>query len=122
MYIIQKNTLQLVTTCFNDFIIAIAELPVNILSSPSIPFGGVYQVGSSISLTCQPQGGYPPLVYTWNSTCNGLCFVLGETTNFVRKNPLHSIDSGNHTCSVTDNDDHTGSATVKITLSGTEYV
>ena len=43
-------------------------------------------------------------------------------TNLVGRNALHSIDSGNHTCSVTDYTGRVGSATVQIVLSGMRVV
>lgn len=98
--------------------VAVAELPVSIVSSPPIPDNGVYQVGYSVSLTCQAQGGHLPLVYSWNSTCNGLCFAPGEATPSIGRNAIHSIDSGNHTCSVTDYSGRTGNTTVQISVSG----
>jgi hypothetical protein len=100
---------------------AVVELPVTIVSSPLAADGGVYAVGSSLDLTCRVQGGYPPLSYSWNSTCSGLCFVLGETVNSVRKEVLHSIDAGNHTCSVVDYTGRTGNTTIQIALSGIDH-
>ncbi len=44
--------------------------------------------------------------------------MLGETSNFITRNALHSIDSGNHTCSVTDYTGRTGNATVQVVLTG----
>lgn len=105
------------------FILAdVRELPVSVISNPPTPGNGVYQVGSSVSLTCQVRGGYPPLVYSWNSTCDGLCFVPGETAAVIGTNALHSIDSGNHTCSVMDYTGQTGNAVVQITLSGIDLM
>lgn len=96
-----------------------SALPVNIVPNPPLPDSGVYPVGSSIDLTCQVQGGYPPLMYTWNSTCTGgFCFVVGETTGMIRQSALHSIDSGSHTCSVTDYTGQTGNSTVQFNLTG----
>lgn len=96
----------------------VEELPVTIVPTPSIPDSGTYQIGSSLILTCQAQGGHLPLTYSWNSSCDGLCFILGETTTLVRKSALHSTDSGNHTCSVTDYAGQTGAAAMELTLSG----
>ena len=93
-------------------------LSVSIGESPSISDGGTYPIGSSLVLSCQTQGGYSPLSYSWNSTCSGVCFVLGETSSTIRQNVLHSIDAGTHTCSVTDYIGHTGSNTIQIRLSG----
>ena len=98
--------------------IAVEVLPVTIVPSPPLPGNGEYQVGSSLNLACQIHGGHSPFTFTWNSTCSGLCFVVGETTDSIGKNPLHSIDSGNHTCSVTDYTGRSGDAGVQINLSG----
>lgn len=98
--------------------IVVMALPVSIIPSPPTPEAGAYQAGSSITLTCQVQGGYAPLTYSWNSTCDGVCFALGETTNSISKAALHSVDTGNYTCTVTDYTGRTGSATIQISLSG----
>lgn len=95
-----------------------AELPVTITSNPAHPENGVYQVGSSLSLTCMAQGGHSPLTYSWNATCDGACFTLGKKTSSIGRDALHSTDGGNHTCMVTDYAGQSGSATVEIALSG----
>lgn len=96
----------------------VTELPVSIVATPSVFNSGTYQVGSSLGLSCQAQGAYPPLHYSWNSTCESPCFVSMQTTSFIRKNALHSVDSGNHTCSVLDYVGRTGDATVQLLVSG----
>ena len=93
-------------------------LPVNIVASPSVPASGVYPVGTPLTLTCQAQGGNPPLTYNWTSSCGGLCFVLRETSDVVRQGALHSIDAGSHTCSATDYTGQTGNATLAISVTG----
>lgn len=98
--------------------VVVPRLPVTILASPGLPESGAYQAGSSLTLTCQAQGGHAPITYNWNSSCIGLCFVLGETVSTVTKNPLHSIDSGSHTCSVTDYTGRSGNNTAPIAVSG----
>jgi len=94
-------------------------LTVNITPNPSTPNGERYQVGSSLDLMCQALGGYSPFSYSWNSTCTGQCFVFGAITSTIRRNVLHSVDAGAHTCSVTDYIGHTGSDTIQIRLTGT---
>lgn len=89
---------------------------MNISSSP-VGEAGVYQAGSSVTLTCQAYGGSPPLTYVWNSTC-GNCFVLEEMTQSVTRSALHSRDSGIHTCSVVDYVGHSGLAIIQMTVSG----
>lgn len=98
--------------------VVVAELPVTIVSRPAHPDSRVYQVGSSLTLMCMAQGGHLPLTYSWNTTCDGDCFTLGKKTDSVGRSALRSIDSGNHTCVVTDYAGQTGSATVEITVSG----
>ena len=95
----------------------VVPMQVNISSNP-VTITGVYQAGSSVTLTCQAYGGYPPLTYNWNSTCDGNCFVLDEGTQSVQDSSLHSGDGGVHTCSVTDYVGCTGSATIQMTVSG----
>ena len=95
----------------------VVPMQVNISSNP-VTTTGVYQAGSSVTLTCQAYGGYPPLTYNWNSTCDGNCFVLNEETQSVQDSSLHSGDGGVHTCSVTDYVGCTGSATIQMTVSG----
>jgi len=46
------------------------------------------------------------------------CFVQGQTENTIEKNILHSVDSGNHTCTVTDDVGNTGSATYEVRVTG----
>lgn len=96
----------------------VSRLPITVVASAEQHESGAYQVGSSLTLTCQAQGGHAPVTYNWNSTCVGLCFVLQETVNNITKNALHSIDSGNHTCSATDYTGQSGSNTIPITVSG----
>lgn len=93
-----------------------AVLQVNISSSP-VGETGVYQAGSSVTLTCQAYGGSLPLTYVWNSTC-GNCFVLEEAAQSTTRSPLHSRDSGTHTCSVVDYVGHSGFAMIQMSVSG----
>ena len=96
----------------------VPRLPVTVVANTGQPASGAYQVGSSLTLTCQAQGGHAPITYNWNSTCMGLCFVLQETVNTITKNALHSIDGGSHTCSATDFAGRSGSDSISITVSG----
>ena len=53
------------------------------------------------------------------STCSGDCFVLQQSSQeIVMRDVLHSVDSGNHTCSVVDDVGNTGSTTVEVLVSG----
>lgn len=103
--------------CITYTYVAQAVLQVNISSNP-VTETGVYLAGSSLILTCQANGMYLPLTYRWNSTCEGDCFALEETTPSVQDSALHSGDGGVHTCSVTDYVGHQGMATFQMTVSG----
>ena len=83
------------------------------------PPGTVQQAASSLNLTCSASGTLTlPLSYQWTSTCTGNCFVLQGTSQTLVQPSLHSIDSGNHTCRVTDDLGNTGTATVEVTVNG----
>ena len=79
----------------------------------------MYEPGSTVILNCTSANGFPPLEYQWTSTCTGSCFVLAQASDgVVSTNLLHSIDSGNHTCMITDNAAKTGNATFEIRVEG----
>ena len=83
------------------------------------PAGITQQASSSVNLTCTVSGmSSPPLSYQWTSTCSGDCFVLEGDTEALAESSLHSTDSGNHTCVVTDSLGNTGTATAEIVVSG----
>ncbi len=95
------------------------SLDVSITVSPP---GVVHQASSSLNLTCGVSGqSNTQLSYQWSSTCMGNCFVLGARVSNLMQTALHSIDSGNHTCSVTDAFGNRGMATVEIITSGKLY-
>ena len=78
-----------------------------------------YDLGSMVALNCSADGRFGPVVTTWTSTCTGSCFVLAQSSQgLVRRDVLHAVDSGNHTCSVVDDVGNTGSATVEVQVSG----
>ena len=92
------------------------SLDVSIIVSPP---GVVHQASSSLNLTCSvSEQSNTQLSYQWMSTCTGNCFVLGGRVSNLMQTALHSIDSGNHTCSVTDVFGNRGMATVGIVVSG----
>ena len=92
------------------------SLDVQILVDPP---GIQHQASSSLNLTCTVSGlSNAPLTYLWTSTCDGNCFVLGSEDSTPFSNALHSIDSGNHTCTVTDALGNTGTAITEITVQG----
>ena len=81
--------------------------------------GPIYTPGSMVQLTCSAGGGFGPLVTNWTSTCTGSCFVLQQSTqDSIMTDILHSVDGGNHTCTVHDDVGNSGSATIEIIVSG----
>ena len=77
-----------------------------------------YRAGSSITLTCRVEGVTDGLTYSWSSTCTHDCFVRGMTTQNVTRHGLHSLDSGTHTCNVSDALGHRGNATIVMNVTG----
>ena len=91
-------------------------LDVAVISSLS----GVEQnVAESLTLTCQAEGGTGIYSYQWSSDCTGDCFVTSQDTQTIAQDALHSTDSGNHTCTVTDSAGNAGSVTIQIQTGGT---
>ena len=81
--------------------------------------GPIYIPGSTLLLNCSADGRFGPVITTWTSTCTGSCFVLQESAQeLIMKDVLHSVDSGNHTCTVVDDVGNTGNATVEVLVSG----
>jgi len=80
--------------------------------------GSDYPPGSALVLNCSVSNPIGPETYLWSSTCMGNCFVQGQTESTIEKNILHSVDSGNHTCTVTDDVGNTGSATYEVHVTG----
>ena len=77
-----------------------------------------YRAASEVTLSCVVTGGFS-VSYQWTSTCSD-CFVRG-TESFVATPflyPLRSIDSGNHTCTATDNRGWTASDTIEMRVVG----
>ena len=48
--------------------------------------------------------------------------MLGETVGTVTTSALHSVDSGSHTCSVTDYAGRSGNDTVTISITGEKLI
>lgn len=81
--------------------------------------GTEYIPGSSVQLHCLADSRFAPVVTTWNSTCNGNCFVLQQTfQEVIMTDVLHSTDSGNHSCMVVDDVGNTGHATIEMHIVG----
>ena len=84
---------------------------------------GTSQVGTPYQLACQtgssPTPSISPVVYEWTSTCSGECFVLrqpGAAT--VSTQYFKAVDSGIHTCTVTDSVGNQGSTSVNVSATG----
>ena len=89
----------------------------------TIETNGTSQVGTSLQLTCQvgntPTPPIGAVVYEWTSTCSGGCFVIGQSrAATVGTHYLKAVDSGTHTCTVTDSVGNRGSASVSIATTG----
>ncbi len=81
--------------------------------------GPEYPPGASVAFSCIATGAVGSVTYQWSSTCSADCFVISESTSsVVSKDILHSVDSGNHTCTVTDSVGNTGSATIEVRVKG----
>ena len=105
--------------CFIFFISAAVPLSVSIIGSPDPHINSVYEAGTSVRLECSTNldGGY--YSYQWSSTCTGNCFILQQSTRpIVETDGLHAVDSGSHTCTVTDDIGNTANATVTLSVSG----
>jgi hypothetical protein len=82
------------------------------------------QVGTHHVLACQaglnPTSPIGAVTYEWTSTCSaGDCFILSQSTAAtVSTQYLKAVDSGTHTCTITDSVGNQGSASVEISTSG----
>ena len=89
------------------------------MSITGSPPGVIHQAAASLNLTCASSGrSDSQLTYQWTSTCTGNCFVLGSRTQTVMQPALHSVDSGNHTCTVTDSLGNQGMETIQTVVVG----
>lgn len=86
-------------------------------SLPSPPF---YRPASSVKFVCLVYGATRPVQYHWTSTATA--FVQQQTSWTVTINNMDVSDVGIYTCSVTDSDGDTVSATTTIQLSGEKTV
>ena len=59
-----------------------------------------------------------PLAYQWSSNCSGDCFITNEISPTLSQSALRSVDSGEHTCLVTDTAGNTGFSTIQFTVTG----
>ena len=89
----------------------------------TIQTNGTSQVGTQHSLSCRvglsPTPPIGAMTYEWTSTCSGDCFTLNQSTAAtVNTQYLKAVDSGTHTCTVTDSVGNQGSASVEISTAG----
>ena len=90
------------------------NLNVNVTSSDTM-----YYVATSLTLTCQVGlEAVEPVSYQWSSSCSGQCSVDGQTSDVVAISLLRSIDSGIHTCIVTDSVGNTGNGSLQFNVTG----
>ena len=102
------------------FFLSLSAFPIPVTITASTGQSPVYTPGSSVQFMCSASGQFGPVVTTWTSTCSGSCFVLQQSAQqSIRKDILHAVDSGNHTCSVEDDVGNTGSSTIELLVSGT---
>ena len=72
-----------------------------------------YRAASSVTLTCQVERVTQTVSYDWTTTLS----LFNEST--LRRDILHSDDTGNHTCTVTDRSSGlTGRATIEMNIVG----
>ena len=78
-----------------------------------------YHIATSVTLTCRVSlEAVQPVSYQWSSSCSGECSVAGQTDDTVTISLLRSIDSGTHTCTVTDNVGNTGNGSINFNVTG----
>ena len=92
-----------------------SEAPPDFVGDPND-----YRAASMLLLICQAEGETGSETYEWTSTCTG-CFINSWTfqNQVVGRATLQSVDSDNHTYTVTNSDGgEMGSATIKINVVG----
>ena len=78
-----------------------------------------YQAATPVTLMCVVEtGATEPVTYQWSSSCSGDCFVTNQISATIIQSALRSIDSGEHTCLVTDSAGNTGVSTTQFTVTG----
>ena len=79
----------------------------------------IYHVATSVTLICQVGlEAVQPVTYRWSSSCSGQCSVAGQMDDTVTISLLRSIDSGTHTCTVTDNVGNIGNGSLHFNVTG----
>lgn len=90
----------------------------------SIQLNGTGHVGTPHQLLCQIDTAgstvpYGSLTYQWTSTCSRECFILTQSTvASVSTQYIKAVDSGTHTCTVTDSVGNRGNTSVRISTTG----
>ena len=79
-----------------------------------------YQVATSATLTCHVGSeAVQPVSYQWSSSCSGQqCSVTGQTDASIMIPLLRSVDSGTHTCTVTDSVGNSGNGSIQFDVTG----
>lgn len=98
-----------------SYFFAAFDLDVTITTSPP---GLVHNAATYLVLECQVLNAVGSYSYQWSSDCTGDCFVTSQVSSVISRNALHSADSGNHTCTVTDSVGNSGMQTVSIDIIG----
>lgn len=101
------------------FLFTAFPIPVMITNVLVPSQGPTYTPGSTALLMCSAGGGFAPVMTIWTSTCTGDCFVLQQANqNSIMTDILHSVDGGNHTCTVVDDVGNVGSSTIEMIIAG----
>ena len=101
-------------------IIFFIAFPIAVMIDSIPDQGPIYSPGSTVILICTADGQFGPVTTNWTSTCSGNCFVRQQSSQeSVMKEVLHSVDSGDHTCTITDDVGNTGNSTIEMLVSGT---
>ncbi len=83
----------------------------------SDPEGPLFEAASSVELSCTASG-VTPFTAVWTSTCSGDCFILGVTESSLYVDSVHYIDSGTHSCTLTDALGDSGMASISMSIGG----
>lgn len=107
-----------ITVLFNVHVFNFTSvLDLNVTIS-TVPPGLVHNAATHLVLTCQVLNAIGSYSYQWSSDCTGDCFVRTQVSPVISRSALHSADSGNHTCTVTDSVGNSGIQTVSIDVIG----
>ncbi len=76
-----------------------------------------YRAASSVRLYCDVTGAFRYTYYRWSSTCRN-CFASRARSSSISKTFLVASDEGVHTCTVTDRNGNSGSASITMNIVG----